>query len=132
MGCGDGADDFQDLWALTLLIIPLQTSASRGQIFNMPAITGQVTIHPGATSPVPVPPPHPITMHPGRSHWVSGPRRRLGSEVTEVSEPHIGCSHGEKQPFSGFECVPSSGLNKRCSGDTDAHKGWRQGGRSLQ
>lgn len=92
--------------ALTLLIIPLQISANRGQRSSTcPPSPEQVTIHPGGHQPCacpPTPPPSLCTL--GRPHWVSGPRRRLGSEVMEVSEPHIGCSHGEKQPFSVRAC----------------------------
>ena len=109
--------------ALTLLIVSLQISASRGRRSSTCRPSPeQVTIHLGDRQPCarpPTPPPSLCTL--GRSHWVSGPRRRLREEVMEVSGPHISCNGGDRG-LSPFKCVPSSGLNKPCSGDTDAHK----------
>ena len=92
--------------ALSLLIIPLQISASRGRRSSTcPPSPEQVTIHPGGRQPCACPPTPALSLCTlGRSHWVSGPRRRLGSEVMEVSGPHIGCSRGDKQPFSVRVC----------------------------
>lgn len=88
------------------------------EIFNMPAITGAgnpVTLGFSADSPSP-PSPSPVTVRPGRSSWVSGPGRRLGSEASEVTGPHISRSHGDTWPFIVQVCP------LLCGGDADTHE----------
>lgn len=109
--------------ALTLLIIPLQISANRGQRSSTcPPSPEQVTIHPGGHQPCacpPTPPPSLCTL--GGHTGCLDPGGDLGVRSWRSLSPTSAVAM-VKSSLSQFERVPSSGLNKRCSGDTDAHK----------